>query len=363
MSIKSVETLCREAAGVIPLGGGFQIYNTQNRDGSVRLWEVRELKDISKFVRDREPFVKGSNPFSDIGILYSDYDMKNKVDSLFYPGGSDGTRGAIRIMLDSAHTCSILMDYMITAKYLKEKNIIILPELKYMNDEIKKALLEFAEDGGNIIISGHECCKLFDDVLTGITLSDECKNEAIFIYDNPRYISQYARVSSVVSESGEIIRKCSNSASGIDEKPIITKTKYGKGNIIAVHYNIFETYCNTPNFYIRNMMSEIVDDLTEDKFIEYRGQKFADIVTAKKDNKLLINLTNTSGIYGEIRLRAYDEVQTLTNIEITVKTEKEPESVVLQPENIVPHYKYNSQTQKLTVTIDRLHIHSVIVIE
>ena len=343
MTIKGAEALCREAAGVLPLGGGYQIYNTQNRDGSIRLWEVHELKSVAEFVRAREPFLKGSKPFSNIGVLYSDYDMRNKVDSLFYPGGNDETKGAVRLILDSAHTCSILMDYMLTPEYLKDKNIIIAPEIKYMSDEIKTALLKFAESSGNIIISGFECCKLFEDVLDGVTISDEYKERKIFVKHKSRYINQYARAA--------------------DGEEFITKTKYGKGSITAILYNIFEIYSKAPDFYIRNMLADIIVDLDEDKFIEYNGQKFIDIVTAKKDNTLLINLTNTSGIYSENRLRAYDEIQPLANVEIIVKMTKRPKSVMLQPENIVPEHKYDSQMQKLTVNINRLHIHSIIVIE
>ena len=347
-SVKSVDALCREAAGVIPLGGGFQIYNTQNRDGSVRLWEIRELKDISKFVRDREPFLKKCKPFSNIGVLYSDFDMKNKTDSLFYPGGNETAKGALRAVLDSAHTCGILMDYMLTDEYLKEKNIIILPEIKYISDEIKDALLKFTENGGSLIISGHECCKLFEDVLQDIKISDKCKDKGISVPFRSRYIKQYARASETVNGDSELF---------------ITKTKYGGGNIVAVYYNIFEIYCKAPDFYIRNMLSDIIDGLDGEKFIEYKGQKFVDIITAKKDGRLLLNLTNTGGIYSENRLRAYDEIQTLTDIEISVKIKKAPESVKLQPENIIPDYKYDSKTQKLTVNINRLNIHTVIVIE
>jgi len=372
-SIKSVDALCREAASVIPLGGSFQIYNTQNRDGSVRLWEVRELKNIAKFMRDREPFLKGSKPFSNIGVLYSDYDMRNKSDSLFYPGGNEETKSAVRLILDSAHSCGILMDHTLTDEYLKEKNIIILPEIKYISGEIKSALLKFAENGGNIIISGYECCKLFEDVLYGVTISDESKTKPLFIYNKPRYTSQYAKSADVVvdGENSEVLRKCSNISCGIDEsidlnveiKPIITKTKYGKGNIVAIYYNIFEIYARTPDFYIRNMMSDIIDSLDAEKFIEYKGQRFVDIVTSKKDGKLLINLTNTSGIYIENRIRAYDEIQPMANIEISVKLKNEPKSVMLQPENIIPDYKYDSKSERLTVKVENLHIHSVIVIE
>jgi hypothetical protein len=338
-TIKSAGALCREAAAVLPLGGGFQIYNTQNRDGSVRLWEVRELKDVAEFVRGREPFLKGSIPFSNIGILYSDYDMKNKTDSLFYPGGNDNVKGAVRLILDSAHTCGILMDHMLTPEHLKDKNIIILPEIKYMSEKIKNALLEFTRNGGSLIISGYECCKLFEDCMEGVAVPEGCTERKISIPHRSRYINQYAKAA--------------------DGETFITKTKYGKGSITAICYNIFEIYAKTPDFYVRDMLAGIIGGLDQDKFIEYSGQKFIDIITAKKDGKLLINLTNTNGIYSELRLRAYDEILPLTDIKISVKIKTEPASVMLQPENTVPEYNYDSQTQKLTVNINRLDIHSV----
>jgi len=372
-SIKSVDALSREAASVISLGGGIQIYNTQNRDGSVRLWEIRELESIAKFIRAREPFLKGCKPFSNIGILYSYYDLSRKFDSLFYNGGNEDTRGAVKLTLDSAHTCSILMDHMLTTEYLKDKNIIIFPEMKYISAEVKNALLKFTEDGGNLIISGHECCKSFEDILDGITISDEYESKKIFIYSHPRYIPQYAKTSNITVDENksEVLRRCNDSAFGVDEptvldtriQPIITKTKYGKGSIVAVYYNIFEIYNNAPDFYARNMMSDIIDNLDEGKFIEYKGQKFVDIVTSTKDGKLLINLTNTSGIYSEIRLRAYDEIQPIHDIEIKVKLEKAPSNVILMPENMIPDYNYDPKSKKLTVKVETLHIHSIIMLE
>lgn len=363
-SVKSAVALCREAAGVISLGGGFQIYGTQRRDGSVKLWEVRELSPVAEFMRGRKPFLQGCKPFSNIGVLYSDYDMKNRSDSLFFTWAPDrSVEGALRLLLDSIHPCGILMDHMLTPenKSFAEKNIIIVPELKYISEEIKSSLLKFAEDGGNLIITGYDGCKLFADVLNGVTISDESRGAGINISDGERYISQKAVLGDVVIDENdkntEILRKLDTN------KPIITKTKYGKGNIIAVYYNIFNLYCSLPNFYIRNMLSEIIGSLEKEKFIEYKGQKFIDIVPAKKDGKLLINLINTSGIYAEDRLKAYDEIQALTDMEIAIQLKNEPKTIKLQPENISPKYKYDAEEKRLTVNIEKLYIHSIIVIE
>ncbi|MCL2774557.1 MAG: alpha-L-fucosidase [Oscillospiraceae bacterium] len=365
-SVKSPETLCREAASVISLGGGFQIYNNQNRDGSVNLWEVREMKPVAEFVRKREPFLKGGKPFSNIGILYSDYDRKNRIDKvgeLFPYGWNERVKGAVRMVLDSAHSCSILMDHMLEPENnsFSEKNIVIVPELKYINEEIKNKLLKFAETGGNLIISGYDGCKLFADALEGVKIADERRETVIQIVNGTRNIHQKAVFGEVkIDENAgntEILRKCSAGS------PVIAKTKYGKGSIVAVYYNMFDIYYDATNFYVRNMMSEIIGSLGGEKFISYKGQKFVDIVPAKKDGKLLISLINTIEIYSEKRLRAYDEIPDLTNIEIIVKLAKEPASIRLQPENVIPEYKYDASAGKLTVNINKLHIHSIIVIE
>ena len=338
-AVKSATALCREAAGVIALGGGFQVYNTQNRDGSVRLWEVHELADLAEFVRERE-FLKGAVPFSDIGILYSDHDMKNRCDTLFYPGGNETVKGAVRSVLDSAHTCSILMDHMLDAEQLKDKKIVIAPEIKYMSEEIKGKLLDYAADGGNLILSGHECCGLFEDVLGKI--EGEAKEGAISVPYKSRFIAQFAKTA--------------------QKTEMVTKTKYKKGTITAINYNIFELYHNAPDFYVRNMLSDIIDGLAE-PFVTYSGPKFVDIATAKKDGKLLVSLINTGGIYSEARLRAYDEIAPICGMEIRLKMEKAPKAVTLLPENSALDYTYDQKTKTLAFKPGSLHIHSVIVIE
>jgi len=367
-AIKSADALCREAATVISLGGGCLIYNSQNRDGSVRLWEIHELKPVAKFMRDREPILKGCEPFSNIGILYSDHDMANRVDTLFYTGGNEAPKGAVRMVLDAAHTCSFLMDSMINPEGLKDKSIVILPEIMYIRDEMKAALLAFVKGGGNLMITGHEGCKAFEDVLDA-KISDECGDQKISIFNGSRRTNQYARIANTISTGAtcDIVKQHSTGGTGTVENPkqlvTVTKTKHGQGTIMAVYYNIFENYFRDPDFYIRNMMAELLDGLGAEKVVEYEGQKFVDIVTSRKEGKLLINLINTSGIYNEARVRAYDEIQPLADLTIRVKTDKPPKSVTLQPENIVPNYRHDAATQTVTVTIDRLHIHAVVVMD
>ena len=363
-SPKGADALCREAAAVLSLGGGFQIYNTQNRDGSVRLRELRALRGVADFVREREPFVRGATPFSESGILYSDFDMRRKCDSLFYPGGNETVRGAVRLALDSARTCEVLMDHTLTPERLAEMRVVILPELEFVGDEIRRVLLRFVENGGALILSGYECCKAFADVL-GATISDGFGERKIIVRDGEREIHQFAKTADAVALAGcEVMRDCA--ADGLEtteRKPIVTKAKFGAGTITAIHYNVFGLYHDAPDFHVRDMVSGIIDGVCAERFVEYTGPKFADIVTTRKDGNIFVHLTNTSGIYSESRLRTYDEVQALTDIELRVKVSKEPRSVKLLPDGVIPEHHYNSATQRLTVRIARLHIHAAVQIE
>jgi len=366
---KSPDALCREVSAFLPLGGGLLMFYTQRRDGSVRLWEMHELKPVVKFTRDREPFLKGCTPFSSICTLYSDYDLGNTLDTLFYLPGTETARNAVNLVLDSAHTCGCLMDHTVTPEYLKDKTVVILPDMKFVRADIKGALLKFVEEGGNIILTGYECCKAFEDVL-GVTLPEESQEHRIYIKGNPRWISQCAKIGVpiAIEDSVSVVRTfCDGDyrmPAEVSPNAIITKTNYGKGAIVAIYYNLFEVYSISPDFYVRNMVGEIIDGLDTEPLVKYeKGLKFVDIVTARKDGKLLVSLTNTVGIYSEKRLRAYDEIPPLTDLEMSVKVGQKPKSVTLQPENVVPKYTYDSATQRVTVAIDRLHIHTIVVIE
>ena len=48
---KPAVQLMQEAAVVLALGGGFQAYFTQKRDGSVRLWQMNVMAEVAEFCR------------------------------------------------------------------------------------------------------------------------------------------------------------------------------------------------------------------------------------------------------------------------------------------------------------------------
>ena len=70
-SPKSLIQLQQEAAEVMALGGGFQVYFQQNRDASFRTLDMDAMVKLADFVRERQPFSQNSEIIPQIGMWYS----------------------------------------------------------------------------------------------------------------------------------------------------------------------------------------------------------------------------------------------------------------------------------------------------
>ena len=88
-SQKSITQLTQEAAEIIAVGGGFQCYFTQNRDASIRPWQVPVMKGLAEFMRERQAFCRNAAPVPQVAVLYSAFDKYMRSNSLFSNGGLD----------------------------------------------------------------------------------------------------------------------------------------------------------------------------------------------------------------------------------------------------------------------------------
>ena len=70
MSNKSAIQLKQEAAQVIAMGGGIQVYYTQNRDLSIKPWVAEALSDIGAFCRQRQAFCHKSIAIPQEALLF-----------------------------------------------------------------------------------------------------------------------------------------------------------------------------------------------------------------------------------------------------------------------------------------------------
>jgi hypothetical protein len=80
---KSIVQLEQEAAEVMAMGGGFQTYFTQNRDGSIKPWYFKMMGELGQFCRARQPFCKGAETVPQIGLWYSTFSKRKQSNQVY----------------------------------------------------------------------------------------------------------------------------------------------------------------------------------------------------------------------------------------------------------------------------------------
>ena len=70
MSVKSAIQLEQEAAQIMAMGGGVQVYFQQNNDLSIKPWLATMLSEIGVFVRERQPYCQKAMAIPQIALLY-----------------------------------------------------------------------------------------------------------------------------------------------------------------------------------------------------------------------------------------------------------------------------------------------------
>ena len=352
---KSSVSLMREAAGVISFGGGFQVYNTQNRDGSIKSWNLNILQPVAEFCRERQPWCEDAKPVASAGIIYSKTDVYRRYSGLFATGGQINIQGAVFGILDGGLSVDILNEYHVLEN-LDDRKVLILPETTYISKEIDLALRDFVVNGGCLILSG-QSCELFREML-GVSLEKITEINKYVDCDGILF-GQRGFCYNVQLKNAQILTHAYTNNDYNSEKSIaVTLNHVGKGKVIGIYYNIFSEYRQNINYGSRNLINKIMNTADSKPIVKLiQGPKTVDLQPCEKDEKLLINIINTNGIYSEMRYCTYDEINPIYDLVIDIKS-SQPKKVILQPDNLPLNFTYDGEY--LRVNIDKIHIHAVI---
>jgi len=321
--------------------------------------DLEDMAKLSEYVYARKEYNWQSKPIANLAVLHSDYDTFRKYKQVY--SNPLEIPAACRIVTDGGRPVDIVFDYHVLEDQLRGRKTLLLPEIEYVSEEMKKKLKEFAAGGGNLIICGSECCKLFGD-MTPHKLDDK-KVEILYTQANGH---MYGVLKPLVTFEGENIQDiCTCYEDIMDEESnkvsSVIVNPYGKGKVAFIGWNIISEYLEHYNFTLRDIMRTVLDTVEPQPFAYLeKGHRRVEIIPAIKEDKVLVNLINTTESHNDIH-GAYDEIIPLTKLEIAVLCDKEPKKVMLQPEGIIPEYTYDGEY--LHVKVENLEIHSIIVIE
>lgn len=389
-STKSIPQLKQEAAAVLAMGGGFQAYFKQKRDGSINLWEMKLMGETADFCRERKAYCHKAVPIPQVAILnstYNDYKMSKRIFSN-WSGEMTSLHGILNNLLDNQYSAEILSEHHLDGK-MNKYPIIIIPEIRYFEDEFKAQLLQYAKEGGSLMIIGPVAAqefadeagvelvnKISDDIIADAKLMIKNYKKPLETVNKPEgyYIEQWLQfnewMAGFKSLSADVKPKENTKTIGRlypqndnagEYRTAATIAEYGKGKICAVWFNMGERYVNGATSLSRDFLGGLVEKLFPAPMVKLKGSHYVDVSINTLDDTLLIHLINTSGPHGNNKIYVFDEILSVGPVTLEIKLDSKPKSVTLQPENKNMPVNYNDGI--LNVVLDRLEIYDILVIK
>jgi len=355
---KTVVQLQREAAVVLALGGGFQAYFTQKRDGSIREERVPVMAEVAKFCRERQPICHHATQVPQVAVLFSTAAHYRKSNGLF---ARDLARinGALQALLEGQQSVEIQSEHHLAGR-LAEYPLIVVPEWEYLEPSFKNDLLAYVKGGGNLLLIGPKTATLFEKEL-GVTLEGQPTPAGDYRLAYQGGLApitgqkQVAKLGPNSKPFGEIQGTSPNSPSS----PAASICELGRGKIAALYFTFGQDYVNTRNELSRQFLNDLTRELFPRPMVEVKGSPEVDVVVNRLGGRLAVNLVNTAGPHQ--REPILDSIPSVGPLEITIRTPKEPTRVTLEPGGQSLPFQYHDGEVRLT--LPRLEIHSIIVID
>lgn len=355
---KTAVQLQREAAIVLALGGGFQAYFTQNRDGSVRLNEMPVMAEVAKFCRARQAICHRAEAVPQVGLLYSTANSYRRTRSLFSPDHTP-IDGMLQGLLESQWPVEVLSEHQLDGR-LREYPLLVVPECEYLEPNFREDLVAYVRDGGNLLLIGPQSAALFQPEL-GVRLAGEPDSRPQQLAHGGAMAATKGPVQAVElpAAARPFGRLQASTDAHAPSQPAASLIGLGKGTIAATYFSLGQTYLGTRSPVVRQFTADLARQLFPSPVVEVKGSPDVEVHIARNHGRLLVNLINTSGPHQTEPI--LESVAPVGPLEVAIRQAAKPARVTLEPAGGPLPFEYREGSVRLV--IPKLEIHEVIVLE
>lgn len=358
---KTAVQLCQEAASVISLGGGCQIYFRQNQDLSFQPESFEIMKDVADFMLPRRAFCKGVSIVPQVGLLYSTAGWKSQVDDVYRPFGVDDIRGVMNSLLDGQQSVEVLMTHHLTERLAKYP-LVVVPEWKTLEAHVVDQLKAYVREGGRLLIIGPGSTSYFDDILGVQQLTPPSQVSHSLAFDKRFFhLEGSYREVACLSDTKVVARMFSTNDLRYPKGVAATVSRFGKGKVAGIYAELGSSYLTSASPVIRDLLYQVIAELESDLLVQVEGSHKLNVVVTEKGGDLLLQLVNTAGDHANRQVKAFDEIPVLNDLAFTVTTTQKPRSVILQPEGEPLPFEFRAG--KIHFVLPTLAIHQIIEIK
>jgi hypothetical protein len=353
---KTAVQLEREAAIVIALGGGFQAYITQKRDGSIREERIPVMAEVAKFCRERQAICHHVEQVPQVAVLFSTAAHYRKSNGLF---ARDLARinGVLQALVESQQSVEVLGEHHLTGR-MAEYPLIVVPEWEYLEPAFKEELVAYVKGGGNLLLVGPGSAALFQAQLDvtadgGPVSAKDC----VLSYGGESTAVagqvQRAGLGAGCKAFGEVRMSDGTTA------PAAAIRSLGRGKIAATSFTFGQGYVDNRNVLMRRFLNDLSRELFPSPMVEVKGSSDVDVVVGRQGGKLTVSLINTSGPHQSAPV--VDAIQSIGPLDVAIRQAARPTRVTLEPAGTSLPFEYRDS--EIHLTVPSVGIHDIIVVE
>jgi hypothetical protein len=346
--------LQREAAVVVGLGGGFQAYFKQKRDGSIYPERMPVMAEVAAFCRTRQALCHRAIAVPQVALLLSTAAHYRQINGLF---SRDLSRvsGALQALLANQQSVEVLGEHHLAGR-MAEYPLIVIPEWDYLDPQFKSELATYVQGGGNLLLLGPRTAELFRP-----ELDIEWAGEAKPVEHQLRHegVLAPAKGHARAARLGAKARSFGQLHAADDTHPAASIAPLGRGKIAATYFSFGQSYASTRSPVMRNFLKTLTGELFPRPLVDVQGSSEIDVSVARKDNKLLISLVNTSGPH--VQEPIIESIAPVGPLTVAIRQPSRPARVTLQPAGQPLAFDYRDGA--IRVTVPSVKIHETLIVE
>lgn len=366
-----VTQLIQEAAAVISLGGGFQQVIGQLMDGAPDVPYLKQLKPLSDFMRQREPYCFRAAPVHQAAMLLSTHDRHLEGNDLFSRGNCDGKLGLTALLCDAGQSLEIVSEHTLHGSCAKYPLLIVPEILEGLAPETIQELLDYAQNGGNLMLVGTKTCRIFADAGAPFTVSkvqddvlevsrichvNDADAQRFFTLDDTAYGCVFDPVQ-INAQNGDILASTCYTIRG-EHHPYAVVIPYGKGRIAAIGSDLGTHYLNEAQYLHRTLIRTVTDALYTPIVRVEQSLGTLEVVCTTKEDQFLVQLINANGNHTNMNCATEDKIPPVVDIRLSLALPEAPKQLILQPEG--RELLFRSHDGRIYVDIDRIDMHNVL---
>jgi len=234
---------------------------------------------------------------------------------------------------------------------------LIIPELYTgLAAETMSELLEYAQNGGSLLLIGKKTCEVFAAAGAPFACSVPEDEYRLFTLDNEAF-GYSVDTCAIQAANGEV---CAVSTDGKyeDERAFAAVMPFGKGKIAAVGADIGLLYMKRAQYLHKDLMRGILNKLYTPIVSLENTEGKVEITVLEKDGRMMIQLVNANGNHADPRSATEDFIPACYNVQLALNLSAKPQKLILQPEGKELDFAY--ENGKASVKLDRLNMHEII---